>query len=220
MDEIQREIIKNITERTYNFAGTSLMFTSHGFTKSIICNKVVYYHTKTPLFDKKGINYEIKLRIMKEVVVDPKISRFKKCLYCQGKKCQTRLTCCGKPCHYMCAANHNFACGCSQKQGTEKLIHLSDSNTTDDDDTNCIVCMEECKTVTECGHRICRGCVDTLHQMHQNKTSCPMCRKNLVTPKESEFITEEFTMLSKNPNLTFEYSGQGVDIKVRVELIH
>ena len=207
MDEIRWKIIKNITEMTYNFAGTNLMFTSQGFSKSHICNRVVYYHTQTPFLDRCGINYEIKLRIMKEVVVDPKISRWKKCLYCRGRRFQTRLTCCGKPCHYMCAANHNFACGCSQKQGTEELIHLQDSNATDDDDTNCIVCMEECNTVTECGHRICHNCVNTLYTMHKDNTSCPMCRKNLVTPKKSEFITEEFTIKCD-------------EIKVRVELIH
>ena len=207
MDEIRWKIIKNITEKTYNFAGTNLMFTSQGFSKSYFYDRVVYYHTETPFFDTKGINYNIKLQIMDEVIVDKKISRWKKCVYCKGRRCETRLSCCQKPCHYMCAANHNFVCGCSKKKGTEDIIHLQESNPSEDDDSHCIVCMDPCDTVTDCGHRICRGCVDTLHQMHKDNTSCPMCRKNLVTPKKSEFITEEFTI-------------KGENIKVRVELLH
>ena len=154
--------------------------------------RVVYHHTESSFFNSDGAHYNIKLRIIDEVIVDSRISRWKKCHYCRGRRCQTRLTCCGKPCHYMCAANHNFVCGCTQKKGSQGLINLCESIQEGNDENYCSVCMDECDTVTDCGHRICRKCVDKLHSMHGNNISCPLCRKNLIIPKKSEYIYESF----------------------------
>ena len=143
MDDIQKKIIREITEITFNFAGTSLAFKSEGFTKTCLFNRVVYHHTESSFFNSDGAHYNIKLRIIDEVIVDSRISRWKKCHYCRGRRCQTRLTCCGKPCHYMCAANHNFVCGCTQKKGSQGLINLCESIQEGNDENLCSVCMDE-----------------------------------------------------------------------------
>ena len=46
-------------------------------------------------------------------------------------------------------------------------------------DKNCSICFDECNTKTECGHLVCRKCMDQMYQNEGENTKCPICRNGL-----------------------------------------
>lgn len=166
------------------------MFQYTQYIKSEICNRKVYYKPRSTMNDRIGFDYIVNMNIIDKVLVLEKSLRFKKCVYCNSKKCDVKLSCCGKKCHYNCAISNNFSCNCENKNTTNsKIVLTHDISIEKEDDTKCVVCMDEWETVTKCGHRICRSCLDTIYKEHGNNMMCPICRKRLIErkkPKKAE----------------------------------
>lgn len=183
LDSVTIDIIQKVTESVYRNNGLNLLFKYCSWIPVEICDRKVYYIAE----NKNNINYEIKMHIINEVFVLKNKPRFKKCIYCNNKKCNAKLSCCGKICHFQCATENNFKCKCSHKTNTQNKIPLSEMKP-EDEDNYCIVCMDDCDTVTKCGHRICRGCIDQLFIQYGTEMKCPMCRGRLVEQKKEQKI--------------------------------
>ena len=188
LDSETEIILSIISKSVYQSNGKSVMFQFTDYIGSEICNKKVYYRPRSGMFAKRTCDYIVNVNIIDKVLVLNKTPRFKKCIYCNKKKCDVKLSCCEKKCHYNCAIYNNFMCDCEEKSLTCKKISLIDNAPSSEDDTKCVVCMDDCETVTKCGHRICRSCLDTIYCEHGNNLKCPMCRRGLIEKKENNSV--------------------------------
>jgi len=184
------KIIEKLTFDRYDTLGLEIAFIMNNFHRMTFGNVILYYKIRSGLFTykSKNIDYIIELLISKNTRFEPKEGRRKRCIYCNKKKCNIRFTCCDQFCHESCELetsetndNHQV---CS-KEDSSFHIHLSQNTELD----NCCICFEDCNTKTECGHSICKTCVDSLYCDHQCKTKCPMCRKELVSQNKAKLLT-------------------------------
>lgn len=188
LDSETELILSIISNSVFQSNGKSIQFKFTDYIGCEICNKKVYYKPRSGIFSKRTCDYVVNVNIIDKVLVLEKPPRFKKCIYCNKKKCDVKLSCCEKKCHYDCAIFNNFSCDCDEKKVTCKKIALTNYTPSEEDDTNCVICMDDCKTVTKCGHRICRSCLDTIYCEHGNNMKCPMCRRGLIEKKKNKSV--------------------------------
>ena len=141
------------------------MFTTSTNGVIVVDDDVLHYR----LTNIHSGNYTVEIIINNNVKYIKSKKRIK-CKYCKGKKCNAMILCCNKPCHFECFKQHKYKCDCNHR--TAYSIPLSQSI----EDT-CSVCLEKCKTKTRCNHYLCRDCANRIHDTHQNRSQCPLCRK-------------------------------------------
>ena len=127
-------IIEDIAISEYNSIGLNVPFIMNDFHRMMFGNVILYYNVKSSMmsFNKDNSNYIIELLISKNTRYEPKQGKRKKCIYCNKKKCDIRLTCCDKFCHESCdlkAAENNenhYVCSKADSSGYILLINSED----------------------------------------------------------------------------------------------
>lgn len=184
------KIIEKLTFDEYDTLGLDIPFIMNNFHRMTFGNVILYYKIRSGLFPLKAenIDYIIEFLIAKNIRYEPKEGKAKRCIYCKKKNCNIRFTCCDQFCHESCELeaaennkNHHVCC----REDSNIYIQLSENNELED----CCICLEDCNTKTECGHSICKTCVDKLYFNHQSETKCPMCRNDLVSKYKAKLIT-------------------------------
>lgn len=182
-----QEIINKLVNIIYEDYG-SQEFEYMEFIYKKMCERMVYFKPSSGLYNNHPI-YIINLYIEPNVLMLKKKTVFKKCVHCKKRKCDMRMMDSGEFCHYGCNLDKMRSCMAENKE--ELIEETCENNITLrhkcplDEDDNCMVCFDKCQTITKCGHRICRSCVNSIHCVHKDETKCPMCRRNLVE-KEDE----------------------------------
>ena len=206
------KIVKKLALGYWNTFGRSVMFRSVGYSKHYMDNVIIQYHSASNFsFTNYDYDYIMDLIINKNIRYEPAHGKRERCIYCNKKKCDIRLSCCDQFCHTDCynCPNYDKHEYCRPLDSTD-IIGLNESDTSNGDgneqlnDTTCMVCIDPCDTITECGHTICRQCVDKLYCNHGDKTKCPMCRQGLVNNK------------TKSNMFSFDVGDSGRPIKVKV----
>lgn len=185
-----KKIIYHLTKKVYEDVGLNMAFQFSSYIKTVFDNKMIYYKPDNMY---NGFDYFIKIQIVEEVKMNSKIWKHRRCKYCGNKKCDSQLSCCGSNIHYNCALNNNFTCDCINCHVSSKRIILINNDKdimksscecikvkcNKEHDKNCSICFDECNTKTECGHLVCRKCMDQMYQNEGENTKCPICRNGL-----------------------------------------
>ena len=185
------KIIYHLTNSIYNELGTNLLFKYTCYIKVIFENTVLYFMAENMC--SKNFNYFMKIKIVEEVKMNSKIWKHRRCKYCRDKKCDAQLSCCNSNIHYKCALNNNFTCDCINCNDSSKRIILintkqessniscgcEENKDIEEIENTCSICFDECETKTECGHLVCKKCMDQMYQNDGEQTKCPICRNGL-----------------------------------------
>ena len=160
-------------------------------------NVILYYKAKSSMMscNRDNSNYIIELLISKNTRYEPKQGKYKRCIYCNKKKCDISLTCCDQFCHQSCeleAAENNENHTVCSKEDSSDCIPLVNNLEQD----KCCVCFEPTNEQTKCKHAICRSCLDKIYCTHQSESKCPMCRKKLVS--KDNIYTNTFSVTKQN----------------------
>ena len=183
-----------VVRKTYERFGLETNFEQLQYSQSVMFEKKIYFISSSDEYDSDFINYNITIYIVPEVKMLKRKTILKKCFYCKKRHCDAKFISNGEFCHYQCGADHKFNVKCPHLHETfENNIVLYEKPTVDEED-NCVVCFEECKTITKCGHRVCRDCVNKIHAAHGSNLTCPMCRGRLDEgiPAEEEIMEHVF----------------------------
>ena len=215
MNEYEHSLVKYITELYYDEFGTSVAFKCKNFSEIIYQNKSVLYKVDYNFSCYFNTKYNIEIYINKYIDIFDKIKRFSKCIYCNKRKVNSKLSCCDKFCHISCAINNNYNCNCIED--TENIIKLEsvdekkcnhviekkkenhDTDVNDNtDDNECIVCYNKCSTKTSCNHLICRECTNNIYKTDGINSKCPICRSNICNKNSNNYLVDN--IFKDNPN--------------------
>ena len=195
-------ISEYISSKYVKYYRNSNPFGSIHYISAIVDNVCVSYKIYGNCFKDYGFDYFINIYISKRIRFEPKDGFRNKCLFCNKKKCSIRLSCCNKYCHIDCYLLHkdkiHSEC-CTNSLSEDEIKLLSN------DEDMCSVCLESIETKTECGHSLCRKCLDQIYYRHQGKTQCPICRNDLVKSKNTKllkFIYENTNLKSNIISMT------------------
>lgn len=199
-------IIKSLSQINYDTMG-DILFKDSGYSKIVFNNIITYSNVSTSMYNS-NCTYKMKIIILKNVKMLRKTWGIKKCNYCGNRKCDAKLNCCGKNVHIDCANHNNCQCNCSNKKKSDIQIVLKKDNKTYNDDNMCSVCFENCDVTTECGHCVCKKCLNKIYQDHGSESKCPICRCNVIKKIERS-IEQIFDISLKD----------GTNIKVDANII-
>ena len=174
-------IVEYHAKHNYETMGNTF-FQDKGYSK-LVLNNIISYTNVCSSFDM-GYKYVMKIIIINNLRENTKIWKYRRCGYCNHKRCNSKLTCCGKNVHIDCATNNNCKCDCENRKFVDTQIVLQKNNKSYSDDNTCSVCMETCELTTQCGHCICKECLDKIYTEHGAESKCPICRDDLINKNE------------------------------------
>lgn len=164
------KIIDEITNTTFARYGNKTIFREYEFKPITVGKTTAFYRVQSAI--NFPYIYEIQLHVFDKVTTYKSfIKPLHKCMYCNKKNPNYKMRCCNQYTHFDCGVKNKFAC-------CHLAIYLVSAYRDE-----CVVCLEETNTVTECGHHLCVNCLTEMYKKSEhkdNKITCPMCRDVIV----------------------------------------